>query len=173
MLPKAMQYLQGEFGQYYNLRKTREGAFWRDRYHSTLIQTGQHLSRCMFYIDMNMVRADVVSHPEKWRYGGHQELSGKRQRYCILNQEQLLKCLNNGHDQERFRSWYLNTLSRLVADKYQCREPYWSEAYAVGDPDWLSGIYDEIGLRRQRIMQAVRNESMVGEASEVYYIEGR
>ena len=35
-LPKAMQFLNGEFGQYYNKRKKREGAFWRDRYHSTL-----------------------------------------------------------------------------------------------------------------------------------------
>ena len=59
-LPKAMQFLNGEFGQYYNKRKKREGAFWRDRYHSTLIQTGDHLSRCLFYIDMNMVRAGAV-----------------------------------------------------------------------------------------------------------------
>lgn len=172
-LPRALQYLQGEFGQYYNQRKTREGAFWRDRYHSTLIQTGHHLSRCLFYIDMNMIRAGVVGHPEEWKYGGHQELSGKRQRYCILNQEQLLKCLNNGHNPEHFRSWYMNTLSSLVSESYHRREPYWSEAYAVGDADWLNDIYGEIGLRRKRILPAVQNESMVAETNEAYYIEGR
>ena len=176
VLPKAMQYLQGEFAQYYNLRKTREGALWRDRYHSTLIQTGPHLSRCMFYIDMNMVRAGVVDHPEDWRHGGCHELSGKRQRYCLLNQEQLLRCLGNGHNLEEFRTWYTNTLQDLVLQGYHCREAYWSNAYAVGDADWLSGIYDEMGLRRKRILPAVQNENLgmtVGEAVEAYYIEGR
>ena len=62
-LPRAMQFLQGEFAQQYNKRKAREGAFWRDRYHTTMIQSGAHLSRCLFYIDMNMVRARVVDHP--------------------------------------------------------------------------------------------------------------
>jgi putative transposase len=172
-LPKAMQYLQGEFGQYFNLRKTREGAFWRDRYHSTLIQTGAHLSRCLFYIDMNMVRAGVVDHPEDWKHGGHHELSGSRQRYRILNQEQLLACLANGHDPEQFRTWYMKTLSNLIAEGCHCREPYWSEAYAVGDADWLSVVYDEIGLKRKRILQAVQSDNIVGEGSEIYYIEGR
>ena len=138
-----------------------------------LIQTGAHLSRCMFYIDMNMVRAGVVGHPEEWKHGGHHELSGDRQRYCILNQEQLLTCLGNGHDLEQFRTWYVKTLTSIVTEGYQCRESYWSEAYAVGDADWLSIIYDEIGLRRKRILQAVQSEEMVGEEAESYYIEGR
>ncbi len=173
VLPKAMQYLHGEFGQYYNQRKTREGAFWRDRYHNALIQTGAHLSRCMFYVDMNMVRARVVGHPEEWKHGGHHELSGSRQRYCIINQEQLLKCLGNGHDLEQFRAWYMKTLTNLVAEGYHCRESYWSAAYAVGDAGWLSSVYDEIGFRRKRILQAIQGENVFGEKNEVYYIEGR
>ena len=126
----------------------------------------------LFYIDMNMVRAGAAAHPSEWKHGGHHELAGTRLRYCILNQEQLLKCLCNGHDFEQFRTWYLNTLTNLVSEGYLCREPYWSEAYAVGEANWLNGIYDEMGLKRKRILQAVEAENMVGETEEVYYIEG-
>jgi hypothetical protein len=36
-----------------------------DRYHATAVQADEHLYRCMIYIDLNMVRAGVVNHPEK------------------------------------------------------------------------------------------------------------
>ena len=61
----AMRYIQGNSARDYNLRKEREGSFWRGRYHPTMIQDGTHLSRCIFYIDMNMVRAGKCDHPSK------------------------------------------------------------------------------------------------------------
>jgi len=56
---EAMQFLGGVVAQDYNRRKKREGAFWRGRHRATLVQTGPHLCRCLFYIDMNMVRAGM------------------------------------------------------------------------------------------------------------------
>lgn len=170
-LSRAMQFVQGEFGQYYNSRKKREGAFWRDRFHSTLIQSGEHLSRCLFYIDMNMVRAGAVSHPRDWRHGGFHELAGLRKRYCIINQKRLLKCLENGHDPEAFREWYVRTLNQLVTSAYHVREPFWSNAFAVGDSEWLTGIYNEYGFQRKRIRKAEHVSDAVSDGSELYYIE--
>ena len=54
---EAMRYLQGSSAQDYNRRKKRSGAFWSGRFNTTLIQNGSHLSRCLFYIGLNMVRA--------------------------------------------------------------------------------------------------------------------
>ena len=54
---QGMHYLAGNTSRDYNRRKKREGAFWRGRYHPTLIEDGAHLARCLFYIDLNMVRA--------------------------------------------------------------------------------------------------------------------
>jgi len=59
-----MQLIAGRTAQEYNQRKKRKGAFWEDRYHATAVDTGDYLSRCMVYIDLNMVRAGVVSLPE-------------------------------------------------------------------------------------------------------------
>jgi putative transposase len=48
-----MQLIAGRTGQEYNQRKTRQGAFWEDRYHATAIETDAHLQHCIVYIDLN------------------------------------------------------------------------------------------------------------------------
>ena len=50
---RMMQILQGSTARDYNRRKNRRGAYWADRFHPTLVQTGCHLSRCRFYIGLN------------------------------------------------------------------------------------------------------------------------
>ena len=67
-IPNSMQ-LVGRTGQEYNQRKNRKGAYWEDRYHATAVESGDHLTRRMVYIDTNMVRAGVVSHPSQWETG--------------------------------------------------------------------------------------------------------
>jgi putative transposase len=65
--------------RHYNRRKERAGAFWEGRYRTTLIQDGMHLTRCLFYIEMNMVWAGVVAHPREWPWSSYRELVGDRQ----------------------------------------------------------------------------------------------
>ena len=67
---RMMQSVEGTSDRDFNRHKGREGAFWRDRYHPTLIENGEHLRRCLLYIDLNMVRAGLVDHPERWRRSG-------------------------------------------------------------------------------------------------------
>ena len=63
VIANSMQLIAGRTGQEYNQRKGRHGAFWEDRYHATAIEADEHLHRCLVYIDLNMVRARVVTHP--------------------------------------------------------------------------------------------------------------
>jgi putative transposase len=60
VIPQAVQLVAGRTGQEYNQRKNRKGAFWEDRYHATAVEADSHLSHCMVYIDLNMVRAAGV-----------------------------------------------------------------------------------------------------------------
>ena len=80
-----MQSLEVDFAQYFNLRKKRKDSFWGDRYHSTMVDTGQYLWNCMKYIDLNMVRTGKVSHPNAWEWTAYNELMGFRRRYCLIN----------------------------------------------------------------------------------------
>lgn len=57
VIPNSIELVAGRTGQEYNQRKNRTGAYWEDRTHATAVETGDHLARCMAYLDMNMVRA--------------------------------------------------------------------------------------------------------------------
>ena len=48
-----MHWLQGTYTRDHDRRKNREGAFWRGRCHRTRVQSGLHLSRCLFYLDIH------------------------------------------------------------------------------------------------------------------------
>lgn len=75
-IPRSMQLVAGRTAQEYNRRKQRKGAFWEDRYHATAVDTGEHLLRCLLYIDLNMVRAGVVKasgNMATWRPPGNSQ----------------------------------------------------------------------------------------------------
>ena len=46
---------------------------------------------CMKYIDLNRVRARVVTHPSEWKWCGHNELFETRQRCRLLDLESILR----------------------------------------------------------------------------------
>jgi len=86
---QSMQLIAGRTAQEYNNRKSRRGAFWEDRYHSTAVQSTGHLHRCITYIDLNMVRAGAVEHPRYWEHGGYAELQSPSRRYKRVDYETL------------------------------------------------------------------------------------
>ena len=73
-IPRSMQLLAGRIGQEYNQRKNRQGAFWQDRYHAAAVQSNEHLIKCLTYIDLNMVRAGVITHPQERVHSGYNEI---------------------------------------------------------------------------------------------------
>jgi len=127
---------------------------WSNRFHSTRIQSGSHLGRCLFYIDLNMVRAGVVEHPAQWPYVTWPELFGERQRYRIVNCATLLNRLQMGN-WESFARWYRDTLDDMLSRKDDLRrQPFWGSAIAVGDADWLSSTVRRLALKRFEIREA-------------------
>ena len=145
---KFMQSLEGDFAQHYNLRKKRHGAFWNERYHATMIDGGDYLWRCLKYIDLNMVRAGVVSHPREWSWTGYQELVGERKRYRLIDRERLFELLG-GRQEDEFRFNY----ARAIRDAVQCheftREARWGESLAVGSADFVREVGGQIRNRME------------------------
>ena len=84
VIPNSMQLVAGRTGQEYNQRKSRKGAYREDRYHATGVESGDHPARCMVYIDTNMVRAGVVSHPSEWPFSGYNEIREPEGKTCRL-----------------------------------------------------------------------------------------
>ena len=131
----AMQLLSGRTAQEYNRRLDRHGAFWEDRYHATAVETERHLARCIVYIDMNMVRAGAVAHPEQWSAGGYYETQHPRRRGARIDHPRLRELL--GFDthlqlQRARRTW----VDERIASQADARDPVWTESVAVGSLDY-------------------------------------
>ncbi len=162
----AMHFLQGSVAGDYNRRKGREGSFWRGRYHPTLIESGVHMSRCLFYIDLNMLRARACDHPSDWVGGAYNELLGHRKRYRIINRQRLKWCLGmTGQPEGSFENWYSATIADFMRQGYLHREPFWSEALAVGSRSWVAGLLPDC---RKVKMDLVETSLSVSEAEGTY-----
>jgi len=143
-----MRHLEGEFASAYNRSKHRRGAFWSERYHTTLIEDGPHLWNCMRYIDLNMVRAGGVDHPVDWRWCGYQEIVGLRLRYRILDMEELLR-LGEMSEPTAFAEQYCAELWKKLESGNVHREPHWTESIAVGSEGFVRRIASMVKSRKR------------------------
>ncbi len=146
VIPKSLQLVAGKTAQEFNRRKNRKGAFWEDRYHATAIETGEHLLKCLVYIDLNMVRNGVVSHPSSWIHGGYNEIQEPPCRYSLIDRERLIACCgmeNDGQLRKEHRRWVEETLHHGGSH----REPAWTENIAVGGKTFVDGIREKLQLK--------------------------
>ncbi len=154
-LSQLMQAVEGEFARRYNRRKHRANAFWGDRYHATMIESGEHLWRCLLYIDLNMVRAGAVRHPREWPWTGYQELMGLRTRYRIIDQQRLLSQVEAG-SLESFRENYDFCIDRAIRQGDLHREPEWTEGLAVGSERYVQEVGKMIDHRMSVNIEPVK-----------------
>ncbi len=77
-LPQMMQAVGRRYVRYFNDSQQRSGTLWEGRYRSTLIQAERYLLACMAYIDLNPVRAGVVSHARDYPWSSYGHYGGQR-----------------------------------------------------------------------------------------------
>ena len=75
-LPNMMQAVGRTYVRHYNLRHNRVGALWEGRYRSNLIESESYLLTCMMYIDLNPVRAGMVTTAQDHKWSSHRHLIG-------------------------------------------------------------------------------------------------
>ena len=146
VIPKSIQLIAGRTGREYNQRKKRKGAFWEDRYHATAVKTGNHLFRCLAYIDLNMVRAGVVRHPIEWTYGGYREIQNPKQRYSLVNRQKLADLLGI-RDSDQLSDYHRNWVEEILKNGSNQRDAKWTESIAVGDKDFVIETKAKLGAK--------------------------
>ena len=144
--PRRSNLTAGRTAQEYNLRKKRKGAFWEDRYHATAVQDDDHLIRCMVYIDLNMVRAGVVSHPSEWPFSGYNEIQDPPQRYPLIDRQGLMDLLGID-DSDRLSKVYKGWVEDFLRKGGHAREEKWTQSIAVGSKFFVEDIKDKLGYK--------------------------
>jgi len=139
VIPNSIQLVAGGTGQEFNNRKKRKGAFREDRYHATAIETGEHLLRCLVYVDLNMVREGVVSHPEQWSHGGFNEIQHPRRKNILIDYE-VLGRLSGFSNFESFQSTHRRWVQSALFDDKARREDSWTQSIATGSWSFVEDI---------------------------------
>jgi putative transposase len=143
-IANSIQLVAGRVAQEYNQRKNRKGAFWEDRYHATAIEKGEHLLRCVVYIDLNMVRTGMVAHPQQWPQGGYREIQSPRRRFVLIDYDRLARM--TGYDEfPRFQTAHREWVEKALTEKERRREAVWSESVAVGSRDYVAQVGAALG----------------------------
>jgi putative transposase len=143
-IARSMQLIAGRTGQAYNRRKRRRGAFWEDRYHATAVETGEHLARCLVYIDLNMVRAGAVAHPRDWELSGYREIQSPPNRYQVIDLDALVDALGL-NDIEQLRDCHRRWVEDGLASGSLVRNARWTRSLAVGSEAFVQRIQQEMG----------------------------
>lgn len=166
-IASSMQLIAGRTAQEYNQRKHRKGAYWEDRYHATAVDTDTYLARCMVYIDLNMVRAGVVSHPADWPWCGYCEIQSHTQRYVIIDKAALADLC--GESYARFQITHQQWLETALHTANHKREACWTESLAVGHASFVKMIQSTLSpvARHRRIVE--RNDLYVLKEDPVAY----
>ncbi len=146
VIPESIKLLAGRTGQEYNMRKNRLGAFWHDRYHATAVESGEHLIRCIVYIDLNMVRAGVVKHPSQWAWSGYNEIQKPRRKTVLINYDQLAELA--GFDTfEKLQIAHMGWINETLSHGRGSRERQWTESVAVGSEKFIKVTKAQLGYQ--------------------------
>ena len=93
------------FARYYNRRHNRRGYFWGDRFKSVIVDKGETLINCLAYIDLNPLRAGIVSRPEDYRWNSLGYHAQTNNRDNFLSTDFGLKEFNVKNEKERIRRY--------------------------------------------------------------------
>lgn len=146
VIPNSMQLVAGRTGQEFNQRKERKGAYWEDRYHATAVENGNHLARCMVYIDTNMVRAGVVRHPSIWPYCGYNEIQEPRRKNVLIDYERL-QGLFGTSSYDELRSSHKGWVDEYLGGGVKKRQDEWTGSIAVGSKSFIDDVKARLGFK--------------------------
>lgn len=70
-VPRMMQQLGRGYVRHFNRVYERTGTLWEGRYKSCLVESENYLLRCYRYIELNPVRAAIVTDPAHYKWSSH------------------------------------------------------------------------------------------------------
>ena len=161
VIPSSIKLVAGRTGQEYNQRKNRRGAFWEDRYHATAVEGGEHLYRCIVYIDLNMVRAGIVDHPSEWLFCGYNEIQNPKRKNVLINYDKLME-LVGVENYDQVKQYHKGWVTEYLGNGNNHRDEKWTKSIAVGSKGFVKSVKTLLG--------AIGSGRKVREAAEAYQL---
>ncbi len=89
-MTKFMHGLLRSYTSYFNKKYNKVGHLWQGRFKSKIIVKDNYLVGCIHYVELNPVRAGIVTMPGEYHWSSHKErVLGQNYGSMLLNQFQL------------------------------------------------------------------------------------
>ena len=146
----------------------RTGTLWEGRFRSSLIDSEAYLLTCHRYIELNPVRANLVTHPSAYAWSSHRHyIEGKDDR--LITKHASFTALGRDHAERRaaFKALFDHDIDE--ATLVRIRESLHSGA-ALGSTAFMERLEADLGRpvgipKRGRPARAGKNEEAPGPAS--------
>ncbi len=108
-LSKAMQYINGSYTTYVNIKRKRSGHLFQGRYKAIIVDVDTYLLELSRYIHLNPVRAKMVKKPEEYTYSSYKGfISNKKD--GVLTKELVMGMISkNRNDGKRKYKVFVNS----------------------------------------------------------------
>lgn len=137
-LPGMMQAVGRRYVRYFNGRYGRTGTLWEGRYRSTLVQAERYLLACMVYIDLNPVRAGMVTDPGAYAWSSFRHYAGIAPDRLVTPHPLYWELGNTPFAREHA---YADLIaSGLARDVQQALADSTHRGWALGDPAYLADL---------------------------------
>ncbi|WP_026340726.1 transposase [Thioalkalivibrio sp. ALJT] len=146
---RLMQALAARATRYRNRLEGRSGTLWEGRYKSSPVQTDTYLVACTRYVELNPVRAGMVSAPEDYPWSSYLQRMGEVECWIDLDPAYLGLAADEAERRER----YARFVERGIPDKelLLLREAV-QRGQLTGDPRFVEEVEQIIGwcIERRR-----------------------
>lgn len=139
----AMRRIGQAYAQNFNLRRGRTGTLWQGRFKSSLVQSERYLLNVMRYIELNPVRAGLVSRAENYRWSSVHNHLGYRSEPMLTPPDSYLAL---GKDVASRAAWWREWLGREVGEEeLDLIRSHASQERALGDGGFQEMVVNRTG----------------------------
>lgn len=140
-ISKVFQSVGRKYVQYFNYTYRRSGTLWEGRYRATVVESERYLLTLMRYIELNPLRAGMVSHPADypWSSYGHNALDrdGLNSHWLVPHEEYLRLGETPQARQQAYQALFATEIA--TADLVQIREST-HKGWALGSAQYQAAI---------------------------------
>jgi len=117
-ISNMMQSVGRRYVRYFNREYRRSGTLWEGRFKSSLVQSETYLLQCQRYIELNPVRAGMVSDPAEYIWSSYQcHALGRAVRMCTPHTEYLSMGSTDAIRQRAYRELFRSHVDdELIGD---------------------------------------------------------
>lgn len=152
-----MKHLGQRYVQYVNRVYRRSGTLWEGRFKSSLVQRQDYLLKCHRYIELNPVRARMVSHPRDYSWSSYR-VNGDLSVSTLVTQHDCYVALGESPEQ---RAAAYRELFRFEPDQEELKEirSAANGGFALGNQRFKDEISARLGRRVERLRQRLRQRA--------------